>query len=143
MSIQSILYEKRGQVISVEKDANLEHVAGLMREHHVGALPVTDGHNVVGMVTKREIVDGFARYGGNLTALHVSDLMQRDFPRITPQDSLRRVMALMDHHHATHIPVFSGDQLVGVVSGTEVARHRLEDLELESNQLRDSYTAAH
>lgn len=143
MSIQSILYEKGSQVISVEKDANLERAAELMREHHIGALPVTDGRNVVGMVTKREIVDGFARYGGKLATLHVSDLMRRNFPRITPQDSLRRVTVLMAHHRASHIPVFSGDQLVGVVSGADVARHRLEDLELESNQLRDSYTAAH
>jgi CBS domain-containing protein len=143
MSIQSILYDKGGQVITIDKDASVERAAGLMREHRIGALPVTTASNVVGMITRREIVDGLARNGGQLAGLHVSELMQRNFLRTTPQDSLRRVMTLMTRHRATHVPVFSGDQLVGVVSGGDVVKHRLEDLELESNQLRDYYTAPH
>ena len=143
MSIQSILYDKGGQVITVDEGASVERAAELMRDHHIGALPVTAARNVVGMITRREIVDGFARNGSSLAGLHVSDLMQRNFLRTTPQDSLRRVMSLMTRHCATHVPVFSGDQLVGVVSGREVVIHRLEDLELESNQLRDPYIAAH
>lgn len=143
MSIQSILYDRGGQVITVDEGASVERAAELMRNHHIGALPVTAARNVVGMITRREIVDGFARNGGNLARLHVSDLMQRTFPHTTPQDSLRRVMSLMTRHRATHVPVFSGGQLVGVVSSRDVANHRLEDLELESNHLRDSYIAAH
>ncbi|HEX4157164.1 MAG TPA: CBS domain-containing protein [Rhizomicrobium sp.] len=143
MSIQSILYDKGSQVITIDKDASVERAAGLMHEYRIGALPVTAASNVVGMITRREIVDGLARNGGQLAGLHVSDLMQRNFLRTTPQDSLRRVMTLMTRHHATHVPVFSGEQLVGVVSGGDVVKHRLEDLELESNQLRDSYTAPH
>lgn len=143
MSIQSILYDKGSQVITVDKDASVERAAELMRDHHIGALPVTAASDIVGMITRREIVDGFARNGCQLAGLHVSDLMQRNFLRTTPQDSLRRVRTLMTRHHATHVPVFSGDQLVGVVSGNDVVKHRLEDLELESNQLRESYTAAH
>lgn len=143
MSIQSILYEKGGEVITVEQDASIDHAAELMRDHRIAALPVTDGGSVVGMFSSREIVDGFSRHGGHLASLRVSDLMQRDFVRITPQESLRRVMALMIRHRATHIPVFSGDHLVGIVSGGDVVKHRLEDLELESNVLRDAYMATH
>ena len=143
MSIQSILYAKGGEVITVEQDASIEHAAELMRDHRIAALPVTDGGSIVGMFSSREIVDGFSRHGGHLANLRVSDLMQRDFVRIGPQESLKRVMALMTRHRATHIPVFSGDHLVGIVSGGDVVKHRLEDLELESNVLRDAYIAAH
>lgn len=143
MSIQSILYGKGGQVITVDRDATIEHAAELMREHRIAALPVTDGGKVVGMFSGREIVEAFSRLGGRLANLRVSDLMQRNFLRITPQESLKRVMALMIRHRTTHIPVFSGDHLVGIVSGGDVVKHRLEDLELESNVLRDAYIAAH
>lgn len=143
MSIQSILYEKGGEVITVEQDASIDHAAELMRDHRIAALPVTDGGSVVGMFSSREIVDGFSRHRGHLANLRVADLMKRDFLRITPQESLRRAMALMIRHRATHIPVFSGDHLVGIVSGGDVVKHRLEDLELESNVLRDAYIAAH
>ena len=143
MSIQSILYGKGGEVITVKQDASIERAAELMRDHRIAALPVTDGGHVVGMFSSREIVEGLSRHGGHLAILRVSDLMQRNFVRIAPHESLKRVMALMTRHRATHIPVFSGEHLVGIVSGGDVVKHRLEDLELESNVLRDVYIAAH
>ncbi|HEX3431491.1 MAG TPA: CBS domain-containing protein [Rhizomicrobium sp.] len=143
MSVQSILYGKGGAVITVDKDASIARAAELMGEHRIAALPVTDGGQVVGLFSGREIVSGFSRHGSRLANMRVSDLMQRNFLRITPQESLKRVMALMIRHRASHIPVFSGDHLVGIVSGGDVVKHRLEDLELESNVLRDAYIAAH
>lgn len=143
MTVQSILYGKGGDVITVEQDASIERAAELMRDHRIAALPVTDGGQVVGMFSSREIVDGFSRHGRHLANLRVSDLMQRDFVRITAQESLKRAMALMIRHRARHVPVFSGERLVGIVSGGDVVKHRLEDLELESNVLRDACIAAH
>ena len=143
MSIQGILYEKGGRVITVAQNASVEHAAELMRENSVGALPVVDGDRVVGMISSRDIVDGLSRHGAGIAALHVSDLMQRNFVRVSPQDSLKRVIALMTRHRAPHLPVFSAGRLAGIVSIGDVVKHRLEDLELESNVLRDAYVAAH
>jgi len=143
MSIQGILYEKGGRVITIDRNEGIERATELMREHRITALPVTDGRGVVGILSSREIIDGLARYGSRLTALPVSDLMRRDFVRTSPQESLKRVTALMTRHRATHIPVFSGEHVVGIVSLGDVVKHRLEDLELESNVLRDAYIAAH
>jgi CBS domain-containing protein len=69
--------------------------------------------------------------------------MQRNFVRVSVQESLKRVIALMTRHRATHIPVFSAERLAGILSVGDVVKHRLEDLELESNVLRDAYVAAH
>ena len=143
MSIQGILYEKGEPVITIDHNEGIEHATELMREHRIMALPVTDGRGVVGILSSREIIDGLARHGSRLLALRVSDLMRRDFVRTSPQESLKRVTALMTRHRATHIPVFSGEYLVGIVSVGDVVKHRLQDLELESNILRDAYIAAH
>lgn len=143
MSIQGILYEKGGRVITVDRNEGIERAAELMHENRITALPVTDGGSVVGILSSREIVDGLARHGSRLSALHISDLMRRDFVRTSPQESLKRVMAMMTHHRTAHVPVFSGEHLVGIVSLGDVVKHRLEDLELESNVLRDAYIAAH
>jgi CBS domain-containing protein len=75
--------------------------------------------------------------------MHVSDLMQRNFVRISSHESIKRVMALMTQYRATHIPVFDAERLMGIVSIGDVVKHRLEDLELETNVLRDAYIAAH
>jgi len=52
-------------------------------------------------------------------------------------------MSLMTHHHVRHLPAIADGKLVGIVSIGDVVKHRLEDLETESNVLRDAYIAAH
>ena len=143
MSIQGILYEKGGRVITIDRNDKIECTAELMREHRIAALPVTDGTIVVGILSSRETVNGLAEHGGRISELRACHLMRRDFVQVSPQDSLKRVTTLMTRHRATHIPVLSGERLVGIVSLGDVVKHRLKDLELESNVLRDAYFAAH
>ena len=61
---------------------------------------------------------------------------------IAPDDALKRAMSLMTHHRVRHLPVIVDGKLVGMVSIGDVVKHRLEDLETESNVLRDAYMAA-
>jgi len=62
---------------------------------------------------------------------------------VAPEDTLKRAMTLMTHHRVRHLPVIANGNLVGIVSIGDVVKHRLEDLEIESNVLRDAYIAAH
>ena len=63
-------------------------------------------------------------------------------PPMSPDESVNRVMNLMTHHRVRHILVLRGGKLAGIVSIGDVVKHRLEDLELETNVLRDVYNAA-
>jgi WD40 repeat protein len=54
---------------------------------------------------------------------------------------LKRALSLMTHHRVRHLPAIADGKLV--VSIGDVVKHRLEDLETESNVLRDAYLAAH
>jgi CBS domain-containing protein len=60
---------------------------------------------------------------------------------VAPGDSLKRAMGLIVRHRVRDLPVMSDGKLVGVVSMGDVAKYRLEDLETESNVLRDAYIA--
>ena len=61
---------------------------------------------------------------------------------VSPDDSVDRVMKLMTHHRVRHVVVLRRGELAGIVSIGDVVKHRLEDLELETNVLRDAYNAA-
>jgi CBS domain-containing protein len=51
-------------------------------------------------------------------------------------------MNLMTHHRVRHIPVLRDGRLAGIISIGDVVKQRLDDLELETNVLRDAYNAA-
>ena len=50
-------------------------------------------------------------------------------------------MNLMTRHRVRHIPVLRGGGLAGIISIGDVVKQRLDDLELETNVLRDAYNA--
>jgi len=143
MKVQSILKEKAPEVITIGRQAAIHQAAQLMSTANVGALVVTDGDKVVGMLTNRDIVNAFSRHGWRLSDLQVADIIRADFVSLAPDDSLKQVMALMTRRRATHMPVLANNRLTGIISIGDVLKHRLEELELETNVLRDAYIAVH
>jgi CBS domain-containing protein len=74
--------------------------------------------------------------------LAVSHVVAHAMVTVAPSDSLKRAMSLMTNHRVRHLPVIDDGNLVGIVSIGDVVKHRLEDLETETNVLRDVYIAA-
>ncbi len=110
----------------------------------IGAVVVSgDGERVNGMVSERDIVHGLNKHGARLLDLTVSDVMSRNVPVCAPEDSLQSVMAEMTRSRNRHLPVTTDGRLVGLVSIGDVVKHRLDDMQLETNVLRDSYRARH
>jgi CBS domain-containing protein len=54
-----------------------------------------------------------------------------------PEDTVTDVIKQMTLRRIRHLPVKDGDQLVGIISIRDVLKHRLGELELEANVLRD------
>jgi CBS domain-containing protein len=142
MSVQHILDRNRAEVVTISPTDTLKNAADQMRIHNIAALVVKNGAAIIGLISDREIVHAVSRIGER--ALHTAVLEIVTHPTITiaPDDTLKRAMRLMTHHRVRHLPVVANGKLVGVVSIGDVVKHRLEDLETESNVLRDAYMAA-
>ena len=67
--------------------------------------------------------------------------MSQTLIAVTPEDDLNHVMRLMTRHRVRHMPVLRDRKLVGIISIGDVVKHRLDDMELEANVLRDAYVA--
>ena len=143
MTIESILRRKGTDVTTIAPEASIKRAADWLRAKNIGALVVTSESAVVlGLISEREIVHAFSRYGETAGSISVKEIMQCGVPSVSPDESINRVMNLMTHHRVRHMPVLRGGKLVGIVSIGDVVKHRLEDLELETNVLRDVYNAA-
>jgi len=60
----------------------------------------------------------------------------------SPEDSITDAMKLMTQRRIRHLPVKDGNQLVGIISIGDVLKHRLSEVQLEANVLRDYAIAA-
>jgi CBS domain-containing protein len=142
MSIESILRQKGTDVATIEPDASIKRAADWLSVKNIGALVVTSGKVVIGLISEREIVDAFSHYGETAASIPVKEIMRYGVVTVSPDESVNRVMKLMTHHRVRHMPVLRDGKLAGIISIGDVVKHRLEDLELETNVLRDAYIAA-
>jgi CBS domain-containing protein len=142
MSIESILRRKGTDVTTIGPEANIKSAAGWLRAKNIGALVVTSGDAVLGIISEREIVDAFSRYGETAGSMPVTEIMQYGVTTVSPDESVNRVMNLMTHHRVRHMPVLRDGKLAGIVSIGDVVKHRLEDLELETKVLRDAHNVS-
>ena len=142
MSVESILRQKGTDVTTITPEATIKRPADWLRVKNIGSLVVMRGEAVLGLISEREIVHAFSRYGETVAAMPVTEIMRPGVITVSPDESVNRVMNLMTRHRVRHMPVLRDGKLAGIISIGDVVRHRLDDLELETNVLRDAYIAA-
>ena len=59
MSIESILRRKGTDVATIAPEASIKRAADWLRAKNIGALVVTSGNEVLGLISEREIVHAF------------------------------------------------------------------------------------
>jgi CBS domain-containing protein len=142
MTVKTILRHKGTAVSTIEPEASISRAAHWLCLKKIGALVVTNGKAVLGLISEREIVHAFSRNGEAAALMRVKEVMNSHVITVSPEDSISRVMKLMTQHRVRHMPVLRDGELAGIISIGDVVKSRLDDLELESNTLRDAYIAA-
>jgi CBS domain-containing protein len=91
----------------------------------------------MGTLSERDIVHAFCEHGAAVGSLPIAQVMNRAVLTCKPDDSIASVMRTMTLHRVRHMPVVKDGALCGIVSIGDVVKNRLEDMELETNVLRD------
>jgi CBS domain-containing protein len=143
MKVVDILRIKGSAVKTVKPDETALEFSEQLRVEQIGAMIVSDdGKSVDGIISERDLAYGLAAHGGKLPRIAVSELMTKVIVVCSPEDSITDVMKLMTQRRIRHLPVKDGDQLVGIISIGDVLKHRLGEVQLEANVLRDYAIAA-
>jgi len=135
MTIESILRRKGTDVATIAPDASIKRAADWLRAKNIGALVVTSENAILGLISEREIVHAFSRYGVTAGSMTVKEIMQYGALTVSPDESVNRVMNLMTHHRVRHVPVVRGGKLAGIVSIGDVVKQRLDELQTERDSL--------
>jgi CBS domain-containing protein len=138
MLVSDILKHKGSDVKTARSDETALCVAKRLKSERVGALVVSDdGWSLDGIISERDIAFGLADHGAGLYGITVADLMTRAVITCAPRDTIAQVMSVMTQRRIRHVPVREGNRLIGVISIGDVLKHRLGELQLEANVLRD------
>ena len=138
MDVNALLKGKGASVATIRPSATIEDATTRLKEEGVGALVVSqDGERIDGILSERDVVRGLASHGSPLLAMNVSDLMTTPVKTCSTGDNIRDVMSQMTMSRIRHLPVVEDDKLCGIISIGDVVKNRLEELETETNVLRD------
>lgn len=142
MKVAEILKGKVPGVMSVRPDETIATFAHRMRLARVGAMVVTGpGGELAGIISERDVVYAIAEHGARALEMTVGEVMTQRVHTTTPEENVARVARIMTDYRVRHLPVIDGRELVGIVSLGDVVKHRLEEMSLEANVLRDMAAA--
>ncbi|WP_235832806.1 CBS domain-containing protein [Gottfriedia acidiceleris] len=103
---------------------SLQSVASKMESLNVGAIPVVENGQVVGMITDRDLALRGISQGGNANA---SQVMSNNIVTIDCNASLQEASNLMAQHQIRRLPVVENGNLVGMLSLGDLAVHEQSD----------------
>jgi CBS domain-containing protein len=103
-------------------DTPLNQVAELMDAEDVGAIPVIDGDQLVGMITDRDIIVRAIAKGKDPRGMSSGEISSGDLVTVGPDLDLSDALLLMAQHQVRRLPVVDDEnRLIGIVSQADVA----------------------
>lgn len=135
MRIADVLKNKGAGVLTVAPDTIVSELLAGLVTRNVGAMVVVGPAGVVGIVSERDIMRRLHEHGSAVLGRSVEDIMTTQVIACTSEDTVDSLSGLMTTHRVRHVPVVDNGQLVGIVSIGDVVKTRMEELQLQQEQL--------
>ncbi|MGV9245276.1 CBS domain-containing protein [Streptomyces sp. NPDC003710] len=110
--------------VTVEPQTAVTRVAQIMRDRNIGAVLVTEGDDLRGLVSDRDLVVRALAEGVDPEETTVARACSADLVTITPDEDIDQAVHLMREHHVRRIPVVEGGHPVGIISLGDLAIER-------------------
>lgn len=109
----------------------LQRACACMYERRVGAVLVTDGGKLVGIVTSRDIVHALAD-GRNGVDTELGAIMTANPDTIAPDATAIDALRMMSDGGYRHLPVVAGRRVVGILAHGDFKGLELDHIEDET-----------
>lgn len=119
MKIKDLMH--RGVAVH-SQDTTISTIAKTMKEHDVGAVPITYNDQLVGMVTDRDIALRAVSDTADWSKLTAKDVMTKDVATCQEGDSIHHATHLMETRNVRRLPVLDhGKNVVGMLSVGDIS----------------------
>jgi CBS domain-containing protein len=138
--LSAILEEKSGDVLQIDGDATVFEAITKMVEANVGSLLVTDGGEIVGIMTERDYLRRVTLQGRTDKETAVREIMSAPLIVATADTRIDECMALMTDRRIRHVPVVDEGEVVGVISIGDLVKFTSKQQAFEIKYLTDYIT---
>ena len=136
LNIKDVLNTKGNIMWTVDPLATVYEALEIMADKNIGALLVVDGGKLVGIFSERDYARKVVLRGKHAQDIRIEELMTKEVYSVTPNETVEECMAVMTAAHCRHMPVFEGQELIGVVSigdivNATITEHKVKIRDLE------------
>ena len=129
-TVQQLLQTKGREVWTIGAEASVYDALALMAKKDIGALVVTRGDQVLGLLSERDYARNVVLRGLKSQDTQVSNIMTTKVPCVGPQQTVQDCMSIVTEKRVRHLPVMEGDTLVGLVSIGDLVKAIIEEQEV-------------
>jgi len=104
-TVRQLLQAKGGQIYAIAPDARVFDALKLMAEKNVGALVVTEGGRLAGIISERDYARKVILLSKSLHDIAVREIMTEKVLTVQPGQTVEECMALMTEKRIRHLPV--------------------------------------
>ena len=119
--------EKHHQVHTIAPDQMVLDALKLMADMNVGALPVVEGGQVVGIVSERDYARKMVLKGRSSVGTPVSAIMSAPVITVDPHQNIDYCMSMMTNSHLRHLPVVENGELLGLLSIGDLVKEAIAE----------------
>ena len=134
-TVRDILKIKGRDVWNVATGATVFEALRLMAEKEVGALLVTDGRRIAGIISERDYARKIVLLGRTSPNTRVEEIMSSHVVYTHPDQSIEECMAIMTDRRIRHLPVMEDGQLVGIISIGDLVKTIIAEQKFTIEQL--------
>ena len=106
-------------VITIEIEDSIKNAAMLMKKHRIGSLVVVGAKKIKGIITAEDIV---YKHVADNKGVHVNEIMSENLIVIEPAKTIEEASDIMVRNGIKKLPVMEGNNLVGMITATDIMR---------------------
>lgn len=109
-------------VVAIGRDATVQEAARKMREEDIRSLVVVEDEEAVGIIVGRDVLYEVAAEGRDPEEVQVEDVMTSNLITASETDNIENIARAMIENDISRIPIMRGENLVGMVSQSNLIR---------------------
>jgi CBS domain-containing protein len=134
--VSNILVRKGSSVVAIDGGTTVLEALKLMSDKNIGSVVITEDGSYAGLLTERDYARKVILHGKSSLETQVREIMTTGLPRVLPTNSVETCMHIMSESNIRYLPVFSEDQLCGIISISDVVTETILSHEETIEQLK-------